>query len=44
MKDLEFTIHMNIVGKETWLNFKDVIEKFLGNRKNENYKIIVEII
>lgn len=41
LTDSEFEKTMNDCEKEAWLSFKCVVENFLGNKKDPNYKIIV---
>lgn len=41
-KDREFENTMNSLEKEAWLSFKAVVEGFLGNKKDPNYRNLVE--
>ena len=41
LKDEKFLNKMNKKEKDAWLSFKEVVEKFLGNHKEENYKELV---
>ena len=42
IKDPNFSHSMNEIELASWLSFVEVVEKFLGNYKAENYKDIVE--
>ncbi|KYN29160.1 hypothetical protein ALC57_01407 [Trachymyrmex cornetzi] len=44
MKDEHFAETMTVNEKNAWLSFKAVIKGFLGNRKEANYKDLVETI
>ena len=35
---------MSVVKKEAWITFRHVVHSFLGNKKNDNYKKLVENI
>jgi hypothetical protein len=35
---------MNVVERNAWTAFKNVVEKLLGNHKDEDYKNIVRIM
>jgi hypothetical protein len=35
---------MNVVERNAWMTFKNVIEKLLGNHKDEDYENIVRIM
>ena len=41
-KDKEFLKSLNDTEKAAWLSFKLVVTKFLGNKKNKNYRSIIE--
>lgn len=41
-KDGNFEKEMEVAEKEAWVAFKDVVTKFLGNKKDPNFKSIVE--
>ena len=41
MKDDDFIAKMNSQEKKAWLSFKEVVKKFLGNKRDNNYKMIV---
>lgn len=41
MKDESFVKIMNSVEKRAWLSFVAVCEHFLGNKKSQNYELIV---
>jgi len=32
---------MTDIEKAAWVSFKEIVDKFLGNKKSENYKSIV---
>ncbi|GBM98271.1 hypothetical protein AVEN_168797-1 [Araneus ventricosus] len=42
MKDEKFESYMTKVEKEAWNSFKEVVNKFLGNSKDPNFKQIVQ--
>ena len=42
MQDENFPQSMSELEKSAWLAYKEVTENFLGNKKSENYKEIVE--
>ena len=42
LKDENFVKEMNVKEKKAWEAFKDVVTKFLGNKKDPNFKWIVE--
>lgn len=42
MKDADFVKVMNPREKKAWLDFKSLIENFLGNKKSEDYEQLVE--
>lgn len=42
VQDPNFVTSMNVIEKEAWESFVDVVKNFLGNRKATNYKEIVE--
>ena len=42
LNDSDFINEMNEIEKAAWLSFKKVVKNFLGIRKNEKYKEIVE--
>lgn len=42
MEDKDFVTKMNALEEKAWLSFKSVVINFLGNKKAENYKQIVE--
>ena len=35
---------MNATEKEAWDSFADVVHNFLGNKKNDNYKIVERML
>lgn len=41
IKDSNFETLLNVVEKKAWTCFKDVVDGFLGNTKEENYKTLV---
>ena len=41
IKDPNFQHSMNEIELASWLNFVEVVQSFLGNRKADNYKDIV---
>lgn len=41
MKDDNFVTCMNSIEKSAWLSFKEVVQNFLGNNRDPNYKTIV---
>ena len=41
IKDPNFQHSMNEIELASWLNFVEVVQSFLGNRKADNYKHIV---
>ena len=41
VRDQEFVQKMNAKEKAAWLAFEDVIKNFLGNKKAQNYEILV---
>lgn len=41
VRDQEFVTKMNEKEKSAWLSFKTVIQNFLGNKKADNYEILV---
>lgn len=43
MKDDNFVTCMNSVEKSAWLSFKEVVQNFLGNNRDPNYKTIVPL-
>ena len=42
IKDNEFVNSMNNLELRSWTSFADVVKDFLGNRRAENYKKLVE--
>lgn len=42
MKSTEFENTMTKYEKAAWVDFKNVVKEFLGNKKNENYEAVVE--
>ena len=42
LRDPKFEALQNIVERNAWTSFKNVVENFLGNRKAENYKELVQ--
>ena len=42
MKDDNFDETMNRNEEEAWTGFKNVVNRFLGNKKESNYKFIVD--
>ncbi|KYN50270.1 hypothetical protein ALC62_08512 [Cyphomyrmex costatus] len=42
MRDKEFEEAMTPIEKAAWTSFREVVNKFLGNNKDRNYKQIVE--
>jgi hypothetical protein len=43
-KGNDFQNSMNVVERNAWTAFKNVIEKLLGNHKDEDYENIVRIM
>jgi hypothetical protein len=43
-KGTDFQNSMNVVERNAWTAFKSVIEKLLGNHKDEDYENIVRIM
>ena len=41
VRDQEFVQKMNAKEKAAWLAYEDVIKNFLGNKKAQNYEILV---
>ena len=44
MRDLHFTSSMNDVEKRAWNSFVAVVKNFLGNKKAENYKDLIQTL
>ncbi|KAM0734094.1 hypothetical protein ACS0PU_012459 [Formica fusca] len=42
MKSTEFENTMTKYEKAAWVDFKNVVKEFLGNKKDENYEAVVE--
>ena len=41
VRDQEFLKKMNAMEKAAWLAFVDVMKNFLGNKRAQNYEILV---